>query len=96
MKIDKKHIKSILNFFQDSYPFPVYDAEQLFNDIGDEKTLIGHLIYLHDKQLIEGDFNFNHTNPNKPWDIPIHSIRINAIGIDYLSEITTYRSSNIL
>ncbi|EPN9585282.1 hypothetical protein ACT5AX_002154 [Cronobacter sakazakii] len=96
MKIEKKHIKSILTFFQDAYPFPVWELDKLLADVGDETTLIGHLVYLHDKQLIDGEFNFTYTDRDKPWDIRIYSIRINAAGIDYLSEITTVRAAAIL
>lgn len=96
MKIEKKHIKSILSFFQDAYPFPAWELDQLLADLGDEKNLIGHLVYLHDKQLIDGEFSFIYNDRDKPWDIRINSIRINAMGIDYLSELTTFRAAAIL
>ncbi|RAT16194.1 MULTISPECIES: hypothetical protein [Lonsdalea] len=93
MDIDIKHIKSILCFFKEAYPYPVEDIDKLQDELVDEKNLIGHLVYLYDKQLIDGDFEFSYTQRDKPWDININSIRINAEGIDYLKKITTSRGA---
>lgn len=84
MKIKDSILSGILQKMADVYPFMLEREgySQLLTEI-EEHTLDGHLIYLHEKGLVDTVMKYNANM--KAWEINTNVTRITAHGLDYLA-----------
>lgn len=88
MKVSENIITAILQRLAESYPLMLKAVgyNELLVDT-EEQILDGHLLYLWEKGLIDTEMKFN---PHREtWIVEADITRINAHGLDYLSEKNT-------
>lgn len=87
MKIKHSVLTGILQKLADVYPFMLEREgySQLLTEI-EEQILDGHLLYLHEKGLIDTVMKYNPHMTS--WEINPNVTRITAHGLDYLEAQT--------
>ncbi|TWD32328.1 hypothetical protein FBY13_11951 [Pantoea sp. SJZ147] len=88
MNIEKDKVVVVLDYLMKDFPGTVTDWAPIQNAIGSEIDLVGYLVYLKDQNYIEGNFTFYPLRWEKPWEIALSSVRINAAGIDHLHDMS--------